>query len=288
MRYRNGLIGLAAVLAASAPAAEAAQGLKPWASVGEWRIITLHAGYCLADRTYPGGTRVSISSQKGGAAGLSLENRDWLERTAHFYKVSLVQDGAARTFAGGARAEFRTLNLVARSSGADLLAQLARGGSLEIAGPDGRLIERLDLTGVAPAVARLAPCLSQATLENYPPVAPPPPPPPPREIGARPPRQLTPPHLLFSNADYPPSAFRAGEEGLVGFRADVAEDGRVTGCTVTRSSGSSALDLATCRVVRMRGRFLPARDRDGKPAKGSFHGRIAWRLPAPQPPPRPH
>jgi TonB family protein len=287
MRCRDGLISLAAVLAASAPPAEAAQGPEPWAKVGEWKISALRAGYCLAERAYPGGTQVSISRQQGGAVGLSIDNRDWLERTAHYYKISLVQDGSARSFAGGAKPEFRTLNLVARSAGADLLAQLAGGGFLEIAAPDGRLVERLDLSGVAPALAKLAPCLSQATLENYPPVPPPPPPPPPRDIGARPPHQLTPPHLLFSNADYPPSAFRSGEEGIVAFRADIGADGRVTGCTITGSSGSSALDLATCRVVRMRSRFLPARDRDGRPAKGRFDGRIAWRLPAPDPAPPP-
>lgn len=289
MRYRSGLIGTAALAAVSAAlSAEAAEGREPWAKVGEWEVSPLRAGHCTADRDYPGGTQVSVSSLQDGAVGLSVTNRDWLRRTEILYTLRLVQNGVPRSFAGGAKPEFRTLNLVARSSGASLLAQLAGGGSLEVVGPGGRLIERLELSGIAPALARLAPCLAHATLENYPPAAPPPPPPPPpppRAIGAQPPRPRISPHLLFSNADYPPSAFRAGEQGIVGFRADVGEDGRVTGCAITRSSGSAALDSATCRVIRTRSRFQPAQDRHGKPSKGSFEGRIAWRLPEPDPPP---
>ena len=288
MRYRNGLISLAAVLAASAPAAGAAQGLEPRAKVGEWKIITLRAGYCLADHTYPGGTRVAISWQQGGAAGLSVDNRDWLERIAHRYRIGLVQDGIARTFAGGARPQFRTLNLVARSAGADLLAQLAGGGFLEIAGPDGRLVERLDLSGVAPAVARLAPCLSQATLENYPPAAPPPPPPPPSRSGkVRPARPQANLYQLFSEADYPAAAIRDGHEGATTFRLDVGRDGRVAACRIIGSSGSAILDVTTCQLLAARARFSPALGSDGKPTEDSVVGRIVWRLPEPEPEPPP-
>ncbi len=284
MRYVEGLISLAAVAAAMAALpAEAAQEREPWAKVGEWEVSPLRAGYCTAARAYPGGTRVSISSLQGGSASLSVTNRDWLQRIEFHYRLRLVQEGSPRIFAGGAKPEFRNLNLVSRP-GAELLAQLAGGGILEIVGPAGALIERLDLSGVAPALARLAPCLAHATLENFPPVAPPPPPPPPQSGQVGPVGPQAPLASLFSSADYPPSALRAREQGTVGFRVDVGEDGRIAACTVTASSGSAALDSTTCRLIIMRARFRPARDNRGRPTTDSYNGRITWRLPEPEPP----
>ena len=89
---------------------------------------------------------------------------------------------------------------------------------------------------------------------------------------------------LFSDADYPASAVAAREEGMVGFRLDVGANGRVEDCAVTRSSGSTALDSATCRLLRSRARFTPARDSTGMPRADTVAGYISWKLPAPAPP----
>ncbi|HEX8466576.1 MAG TPA: TonB family protein [Allosphingosinicella sp.] len=110
--------------------------------------------------------------------------------------------------------------------------------------------------------------------------SPPPPPPPP------PPKKVTPARAkanlgsLFSDEDYPASALRAEESGATGFRLDVGANGRVTNCTVTSSSGSSALDSTTCRLLRSRARFSPATDSTGAPTSDTHTGRIVWRLPA--------
>ncbi len=112
------------------------------------------------------------------------------------------------------------------------------------------------------------------------PPAPPPPPPPP------PPKKVTPARAkanlasLFSDEDYPASALRASESGATGFRLEVGANGRVTNCTVTSSSGSSALDSTTCRLLRSRARFSPATDSTGSATSDSYNGRIVWRLPA--------
>jgi protein TonB len=82
-----------------------------------------------------------------------------------------------------------------------------------------------------------------------------------------------------SDADYPISAIRAEEQGTTRFRLQVGPDGRVTGCTVTGSSGSSALDTATCRLMKSRARFTPARDSDGKATSDSYASSIRWILP---------
>jgi TonB family protein len=70
-----------------------------------------------------------------------------------------------------------------------------------------------------------------------------------------------------------------GEEGAVGFRLEVAANGRVTRCTITQSSGSASLVSATCRLLQTRARFTPARDSRGRPTADAFTSRIVWRLP---------
>jgi protein TonB len=84
---------------------------------------------------------------------------------------------------------------------------------------------------------------------------------------------------LFSTDDYPASALRSGEQGTTGFRLSVGANGRVTDCQITASSGSSALDSATCRLLRTRARFTPAIDSNGNATSDSVSSRIRWVLP---------
>lgn len=76
----------------------------------------------------------------------------------------------------------------------------------------------------------------------------------------------TPPRLRsgrLKNSDYPRAAGEAGIGGTVGVRYMVWTDGRVQDCRVTASSGNADLDATTCRLIRERFRFRPARDPDG-------------------------
>ena len=88
-----------------------------------------------------------------------------------------------------------------------------------------------------------------------------------------------------SNDDYPASALKRGEQGRVAFSLAIGADGRVAACRITRSSGSSALDNATCRIMRSRARFTPARNAIGDPAPGAHEGELRWRIPSPRPAP---
>ena len=112
-------------------------------------------------------------------------------------------------------------------------------------------------------------------------VAQPAPPPPPVTAG----REGTPARARANLAtyvtadDYPADAIRRAEEGTTGFRLEVGPDGRVTGCTVTASSGSAALDETTCRLMTTRPRFEAARDRQGRPTTAAVNARIRWSLP---------
>jgi TonB family protein len=92
---------------------------------------------------------------------------------------------------------------------------------------------------------------------------------------------------LINPADYPAAALKAGEQGNVRVRLDIGTDGRVTGCTITESSRSAILDATTCRILRSRARFTPARDSAGKAAPDRFETAIAWRTGASAQPPVP-
>ena len=105
-----------------------------------------------------------------------------------------------------------------------------------------------------------------------------PPPPAASSRARRPQRAQANLNSYFSADDYPAMADGL-QEGTVGFRLAIGPNGRVTACRVTSSSGSAPLDQATCRILRARARYAPARDAAGNPTTGADWGRVAWRLP---------
>lgn len=82
-----------------------------------------------------------------------------------------------------------------------------------------------------------------------------------------------------SDEDYPSSAVRNEEQGTTRFRLGVGPNGQVTDCSVIGSSGSSALDSATCRLMKQRAKFTPARNSAGEPTSDSVASAIRWVLP---------
>lgn len=97
---------------------------------------------------------------------------------------------------------------------------------------------------------------------------------------SRPARPNNNPGLWVVTMDYPARSLNIEEEGTVGFRLTVGVDGRAVGCMVTSSSGSAALDAATCSNVTRRARFDPALDDKGNPTTGYYSNRVTWRIPA--------
>ena len=86
------------------------------------------------------------------------------------------------------------------------------------------------------------------------------------------------PASWFSNDDYPVEARRRNEQGRVQIGLKIDPHGVARACAITSSSGSVALDDATCALAMRRARFVPARDADGKAAWGSWTGAIRWQL----------
>ena len=136
-----------------------------------------------------------------------------------------------------------------------------------------------------PAIVQIAPpSQTVVSVPNPPPyippvtkVATPPPPPPVKQSAAKAKGTLV---GLFSDEDYPNSALQAEQQGTTAVQLTIGTDGRVSGCNVTSSSGSSALDSATCNVLRRRARFTPAIDSNGQPTSDTYSQRITWRIPA--------
>src|SRR5690242_7849595 len=84
----------------------------------------------------------------------------------------------------------------------------------------------------------------------------------------------------FSIDDYPAAAVGTGAHGLVRFTLTIGPDGRVIGCNITKSSGSSVLNMATCNIMRRRARYTPAMDSNGSPVVGTIEQQIEWKAPS--------
>jgi protein TonB len=93
------------------------------------------------------------------------------------------------------------------------------------------------------------------------------------------PQETLPLPRYFSTDDYPTAALASRAEGVVGFALTIGADGRIIGCAITRSSGSAALDAATCNILRRRARFAPAMDGNGRPVVSTLDQQVEWKLP---------
>ncbi len=96
---------------------------------------------------------------------------------------------------------------------------------------------------------------------------------------SRPAQSMVNPPSLFAPADYPAEALSRRSHGSTTYRLRVSEAGRASSCDIERSSGSAALDQATCQVMLSRSRFRPALDAAGRPVPDNFVGTIRWILP---------
>jgi protein TonB len=76
--------------------------------------------------------------------------------------------------------------------------------------------------------------------------------------------------------DYPRDLREAGIGGVVGILFRVEPNGRVSRCTVTRSSGVPELDALTCRLIQQRFLYRPSTDRYGRPIADNVEGEHEW------------
>jgi len=144
----------------------------------------------------------------------------------------------------------------------------------------------LDLSTNAPSLDTTdiilppAPPVPKVYPSPLPTVSLPPPPPVPtptfEPVAARPSNN---PGSWVTQNDYRSSWISRGYAGTVGFRVSVGAGGKVESCSVTKSSGVSALDEATCQLVSRRARFDPAKNDQGRAVAGSYTGAVRWQIP---------
>ena len=84
---------------------------------------------------------------------------------------------------------------------------------------------------------------------------------------------------IFSHGDYPTQPVVEGKTGKVGVRMLIDVNGKVRDCSINETSGSAVLDLQTCAIIRERGKFTPAIDKDGKAIRSILSQNVTWRLP---------
>jgi TonB family protein len=149
---------------------------------------------------------------------------------------------------------------------------------------------RCALPQVNPAAAELPPVISKPALPIETPTSDidPPPAAPYRPFGAEPP----PPVLGLDGANvgladfYPASAARLEQEGVVKVRVTYILNRRSISCTVLESSGHSALDRQTCRLVGNHRLFTPSiantamrSNADIRNGEATIVQRVRWVLP---------
>lgn len=78
------------------------------------------------------------------------------------------------------------------------------------------------------------------------------------------------------DSDYPVEARAMRMRGKVEFTLDVGPHGCVTRCTVIKSSGYELLDRKTCELMIVRARFIPEKDKAGRPTGGRVTKTMTW------------
>lgn len=86
------------------------------------------------------------------------------------------------------------------------------------------------------------------------------------------------PATWVTQDDYPAEAVRANMQGTVAFVLDIDTVGRVSACSITRSSGWPVLDNVTCSLMAKRARLIPATNAAGEPVRGKYVLRFRWQM----------
>lgn len=278
----------AASLACTVPAAahpDDAQAAS--ATVNGWTIRD-HSGHCSAQTRQGGNLFAEIVHHAGSNdTTLLLRGDSWSGTSERRGDAAILRFSSGRIYEGAMRAGRRTaagderVTTVSASSDRTLLEDFARAHRVDVS-IGGAPAGTLSLRGTSLVAERLRSCAAASFRRHPPPHVVPLPLQPPR-TGATPPVYRS---GSASDLDYPASALRRREQGTVTMRLDVSEDGRVTRCTITGSSGSPALDSTSCSLAVRRSRYTPARDASGNNVPGTATQTIRWSLPGRAPAPQ--
>ena len=264
---------------------------RAWPDAGGWEIGETETG-CGMSLEYEGAgeTNLILLLNADGSTFLAVTNSGWSTKEGEDYDLTYILNGVS--YEGGKSKGTKILyrpGFMTRM-GDGFVSDFAAGSSFRIYRGE-TLVDQLSLSGSGAGVAMLRRCVAsvkarldadareRARLAHIPadPFAP--------ATSIRPTSSGGPAAAranlssLFSDADYPATAERAGEQGTVGVKLAIAPNGRVTTCTIVSPSGSDALDSATCRILQARARFTPARDATGNAIASEVTHRQLWQIP---------
>ena len=84
---------------------------------------------------------------------------------------------------------------------------------------------------------------------------------------------------LIGDSDLPAAEQKKKDKRPVGIRYKVTADGRVTGCSVSKTSGAKSLDSLACRLAEERFQYAPARNAAGDYQEASIDHVVTWTIP---------
>lgn len=273
LRRAAAIVGGVTLITVHAPASA-----RDWPSAGGWETGEASES-CGMTQTYEGKgeTALTLILMTDGRVGIQISNSNWSAKAGQSYETSWQVNGSVYTGKAAGVREAIGGGFVA-TFGSEFLEDFAKGSSLVIRTGD-TLIDNLSLAGSAAGLAVVQRCLRAVKADQA-------------AVARERARFAHIPDDPFANAvgepsllkpsiaagwvsadDYPPSALRAREEGTTRIRFRVDDTGRVAQCDIIQSSGSKALDDATCRAVSRRGRVAA-----GQPQ--SVEHSVVWKLPS--------
>ncbi len=248
---------------------------RDWGYVSGWYVTSAEQSCGMyAPSIRPRSAEVLILKRLDGAIYVQAKNPAWAIAPGSEGQIQYQIDG--RTYRGAqktASADNGGGKGLLAAFGSDFETEIRGGGALAIVN-NGQLIEQIPLNGTTAAFAAITSCLDDLKINGKAPVA--------GFASLAAATSVSPKGDVsrwISLDDYPRTALRDGHEGTVGFRLAVGNDGKVFGCTITKSSGHNDLDEATCAGMTKRAKFEAAKDASGNNVAGSYQSRVSWKLP---------
>ncbi|HEX9966029.1 MAG TPA: energy transducer TonB [Allosphingosinicella sp.] len=270
---------LASIVIAALVLGGAAPETPKKALLPAWQLTnSAHHDECYITAYYRGaGQTVLMIRASAGGPGIVVGNRNWLVSPGGRTRLSLRFEGSPARSSIDAQNEVGSTHQGYAGDGDDgLLRRFADASAVRILTEDGRHLDYLELPPLGMALNRLKQCserlgpllLSGPFAEGV--FASAPIPPYPRRATA----DLD---DIITDADYPPQALAASQEGNVHFAMEIDARGTMR-CRVTVSSGWPLLDAATCGLLQARAKFTHATDVEGNPTTDRRTGSYAWRI----------
>jgi len=97
---------------------------------------------------------------------------------------------------------------------------------------------------------------------------------------ATPPIPVAAPASWVTDKDYPQFLSRDAKGGGLNARLDIDAAGSIVGCQAQEAGGAKEFYALTCRLLKERGRYTPAKAKDGRPIASYVFLKALWRVSA--------